>query len=69
MSENHRFDALKGAALEGRAIARPAPHKGRQPGRGPSFLREHTMDIERINAIGTTLADLTERTEALRGYL
>jgi hypothetical protein len=27
------------------------------------------MDIERINQIGTTLADLTERTEALRGYL
>jgi hypothetical protein len=28
-----------------------------------------TMDIERINAIGTLLADLTARTEALRGYL
>jgi len=27
------------------------------------------MDIERINAIGTLLADLTARTEALRGYL
>jgi hypothetical protein len=27
------------------------------------------MDIERINLIGTTLADLTRRTEALRGYL
>jgi hypothetical protein len=27
------------------------------------------MDIERINAIGATLADLTERTHALRGYL
>jgi len=27
------------------------------------------MDIERINAIGTLLADLTSRTEALRGYL
>ncbi|MDM4767271.1 peptide chain release factor 2 [Pelomonas sp. SE-A7] len=27
------------------------------------------MDIERINAIGTTLADLTARTAALRGYL
>jgi len=27
------------------------------------------MDIERINAIGTTLADLKARTEALRGYL
>jgi hypothetical protein len=27
------------------------------------------MDIERINLIGTRLADLTQRTEALRGYL
>jgi len=27
------------------------------------------MDIERINQIGTSLADLTERTEALRRYL
>lgn len=27
------------------------------------------MDIERINAIGNGLADLSERTEALRGYL
>jgi len=27
------------------------------------------MDTERINAIGNTLADLSERTNALRGYL
>jgi len=27
------------------------------------------MDIERINQIGNSLADLTRRTEALRGYL
>jgi len=27
------------------------------------------MDIERVNAIGTLLADLSARTEALRGYL
>jgi len=27
------------------------------------------MDIERINQIGTSLADLTQRTAALRGYL
>jgi len=27
------------------------------------------MDIERINAIGNSLADLSERTHALRGYL
>jgi hypothetical protein len=29
----------------------------------------HDMDIERINQIGATLADLAARTEALRGYL
>jgi len=28
-----------------------------------------TMDIERVNAIGTLLADLRARTAALRGYL
>jgi len=27
------------------------------------------MDIERINAIGTLLADLTARTGQIRGYL
>ena len=27
------------------------------------------MDIERINAIGSLLADLSARTEQLRGYL
>jgi hypothetical protein len=27
------------------------------------------MDIERINSIGTLLADLSARTEQLRGYL
>jgi hypothetical protein len=31
--------------------------------------RTHAMDIERINLIGTTLADLQARTDALRGYL
>jgi hypothetical protein len=31
--------------------------------------RVHDMDIERINQIGATLADLAARTEALRGYL
>ena len=29
----------------------------------------HDMDIERINQIGNGLADLSERTEALRRYL
>jgi hypothetical protein len=28
-----------------------------------------TMDIEHINAIGSLLADLSARTEQLRGYL
>jgi hypothetical protein len=31
--------------------------------------RDCDMDIERINQIGTALADLAARTEALRGYL
>ena len=29
----------------------------------------HIMDIERINAIGSLLIDLSARTEQLRGYL
>lgn len=33
------------------------------------FAKARTMDIERINQIGSTLADLTARTEALRRYL
>jgi hypothetical protein len=32
-------------------------------------FKRTVMDIEHINAIGTKLADLTERTKALRGYL
>lgn len=36
----------------------------------PSFsARAFAMDIERINQIGNTLADLSTRTEALRRYL
>jgi hypothetical protein len=31
--------------------------------------RSLTMDIERVNAIGSLLADLSARTAALRGYL
>jgi len=31
--------------------------------------REPNMDVEHINAIGNALADLTQRTAALRGYL
>jgi hypothetical protein len=33
------------------------------------FAAGSIMDIERINQIGNTLADLTSRTEALRRYL
>jgi hypothetical protein len=39
-----------------------SPHA--QPSRRLSL-----MDIEHINSIGTLLADLSERTEQLRGYL
>jgi hypothetical protein len=35
----------------------------------PPLLKNQTMDIERVNAIGTLLADLAARTAALRGYL
>ena len=37
--------------------------------RHPRHDQDPTMDIERINAIGKSIADLTERTTALRGYL
>jgi hypothetical protein len=37
--------------------------------RKSALSRSNTMDIERINAIGSTLADLKARTDALRGYL
>jgi len=35
----------------------------------PFFRTGSAMDIERINQIGTSLADLTSRTDALRRYL
>jgi hypothetical protein len=31
--------------------------------------QKHAMDIEQINSIGSLLADLSSRTEQLRGYL
>ena len=45
-----------------------------RPREGPmreSALRQNAiiMDIERVNAIGSLLADLSARTEQLRGYL
>jgi hypothetical protein len=39
---------------------------------GPILEQEpeaRAMDVEHINAIGNTLADLTKRTASLRGYL
>ena len=33
------------------------------------FRTEPIMDVEHINAIGNRLADLTQRTIDLRGYL
>lgn len=34
-----------------------------------ALAKSVAMDVEHINAIGNRLADLTLRTEALRGYL
>jgi hypothetical protein len=53
----------KVAPCKNSALACPS---GRHPGAAHS---KNIMDIERINAIGTNLADLTARTAALRGYL
>ena len=36
---------------------------------GPAILHRENMDTEQINAIGTLLADLSARTQQLRGYL
>jgi hypothetical protein len=35
----------------------------------PTCTEAEPMDTEQINAIGTLLADLSARTEQLRGYL
>lgn len=37
--------------------------------KSPPNAPAYPMDIERINAIASSLADLTQRTLALRGYL
>lgn len=59
------------------AVATPA-QPGWRPARGhpharirdrSNRLNHHPMDIEQVNAIGTLLADLSARTEQLRGYL
>jgi hypothetical protein len=43
-------------------VRKSTPFKHQRP-------RVPHMDIERINAIGSLLTDLSERTQALRGYL
>ena len=57
---NSRLCASPGA----RGFAHP-----RRRIRRPRHDQDPTMDIERINAIGKSIADLSERTAALRGYL
>jgi hypothetical protein len=52
-------------AQPARRPAHPAPPP---PGR-PRHDQDPIMDIEHINAIGKNIADLSERTIALRGYL
>ncbi len=41
------------------------------PESAPANPHRHTpvMDTEQVNAIGTLLADLSDRTQQLRGYL
>lgn len=53
-----RWQTRCGHTLTAARVPESSPRKGTRQ-----------MDIERINLIGTTLADLTRRTEALRGYL
>jgi hypothetical protein len=46
-----------------------AIHPGREKISGSQETEENDMDVEHINAIGNSLADLTKRTVDLRGYL
>jgi hypothetical protein len=53
-----------------KCAASPRPPPRAPAGKRPKQAHESThMDIEQINAIGTLLADLSDRTEQLRGYL
>ena len=56
-----RLRAPPGACVLAHPRAAPSP--------GRATTKIPIMDIERINAIGKSIADLTERTNALRGYL
>jgi hypothetical protein len=50
-----------------RAGPTPCENPRFDPHRPPA--RPQPMDTEDINAVGTLLADLSERTQQLRGYL
>ena len=63
--QGRRARAADHAKIAGPAQPRSPPAPPDRVGRAPS----KTMDIERINAIGKSIADLSERTAALRGYL
>jgi hypothetical protein len=55
-----------------KCIVQTIPRPGRQRRVRKSAFAEQKalpMDVEHINAIGNALADLTKRTESLRGYL
>ncbi len=75
----HRTGARRGAMQElrlfdirappGPGFAPPAPHGGQVVLGRPGDDSRDSMDNEQINAIGAALADLSERTEQLRGYL
>ncbi|MFN3302870.1 MAG: hypothetical protein ACK44A_04035 [Roseateles sp.] len=64
------------ALQPGAALGRPTPATASVPARAhakiavfPELHAVPAMDIEHINQIGNLLADLSARTDALRGYL
>jgi hypothetical protein len=59
---------VAGARAHAKIAGLPDPRRARRR-RAATHEGHRPMDIEQINAIGTALADLSERTEALRGYL
>lgn len=71
MGQNaHHMSSMVTADVPGRPVgallAGPRVHAKMRPF---SKTDPFAMDIERINQIGNTLADLSSRTEALRRYL
>ncbi len=61
------MDGMQGVDAEGLPRDAVAPCQNRAL---PRITHESSpMDVEHINAIGNSLADLTKRTVDLRGYL